>query len=384
MSAMSSRRVRVIHITECLSGRTLAVLQRTVTELDALGVSQSLIYSRRADTPARVADLFDPALELRELAPAKGSHWAFIGALRAQIGSIDRRRERVVVHLHSSKAGFIGRLLMAVKQPLVRCLYSPHGMACFSPSRRLGRPLYWGLERLAGRLPFEAVGDLVDEVDVLERLSGRKAHLLELAVGEEFFGVARSESPRPLVIARGAVRAWRDPEAFGQLSIASVVSDIDADFTWIGAGDKKREARLKASSVNLTGELSDTEVAGMFAHAWVFVQLSRQDDSPLSLYQAMAAGLPCVVSDTFANRNAITHGMSGFVVNSEADVGRYVELLLSNDVLRRRLGQAARAQAIARFGTARFREKLCQLYALADEPVASTVQPERTSVALVS
>lgn len=373
---------RVIHVTECLTGRTLAVLRRSITELDTMGVEQTLVYSRRRDTPMHVGAMFPPRIELREIAPARGAHRAFVSQLRGVLRKLTEL-DRAVIHLHSSKAGFAGRLLMAsLDQPGCRCLYSPHGLAYANPARQRGRPMYWLLEKFAGRFPFEPVADLADELWALQKLSGRRAHLLELAVGDEFFDVTPQWSARPSIVARGPVRAWRDPDAFGQLSIASVIADIHADFVWVGAGDKDREARLKSSSVTVTGELPDSQAAEIFSRAWIFMQLSKRDDSPLSLHQAMAAGVPCVVSNTYANRNAIRHGESGFIVETPDDVRRCIELLLHSAELRRRLGQTAREVARERFGRERFRQRLRQLYALPAR-TATQADYEQSPFALV-
>lgn len=366
----------VVHVTESLSGRTLAFLGGVLAELDALGVRQTLIFSRRCDTPAEVVSSFPPGVVLREIPPARHTHAAFIAALRRELRSAIADPALTAVHLHSSKAGFIGRLLLSMqpRRPL-RCLYSPHGLAYLNPVRDRGRRLYWMLERLAGRLSFEPVGGVADEVAELHKLTGRPGFLLESSVPDIYFETIRRESSRPLVVSCGPVRPCRDPDAIVDLSIAFHIEDRDVDFTWIGAGDRDHEARLRASSVKVTGQLPDAKSALVLGKAWVYVQSSQWEDLPLSLYQAMAIGLPCVVTDRFGNRDTIRHGETGLIAGNAGELRRYVQLLLDDPALRIKLGRAARVDAFQRFGRPRFRAQLQKLYSLDGCMVQRTKKP---------
>ncbi len=361
---MSSPRSHVVHVTESLSGRTFAFLMRATAELDAIGVRQTLIFSRRNETPIELVASFPRSVTLCETAPARRTHAAFVATLRAELRRVLDDPELAAVHLHSSKAGFVGRLLIAGERRPVRCLYSPHGLAYLNPTRERGRAVYKLLERLAGRLPFEPVGGVADEVAELERLSGRPGFLLESAVADDYFETIRRESARPLVVSSGPVRPCRDPDALVELSIAFHIDDREVDFTWIGAGDSDHEARLRASAVKVTGALPDAKTALILAKAWVYVQSSQWEDLPLSLYQAMAIGLPCVVTDTFGNRDTIRHGETGLIARNPHEFRRCVQMLLDDPALRLKLGRAARVDAFQRFGRPRFRDQLRKLYAL--------------------
>jgi len=66
----------------------------------------------------------------------------------------------------------------------------------------------------------------------------------------------------------------------------------------------------------VTGWRTRDQVAAHLAHAVVYLQTSRWEGLPISVIQALAAGVPCVVNDCVGNRDAVTHGLSGFVADS--------------------------------------------------------------------
>lgn len=79
----------------------------------------------------------------------------------------------------------------------------------------------------------------------------------------------------------------------------------------------------------------------------LFVLASRFEAMPMAILEAMAAGLPCVVSDVGENSRVVHHGETGFVVPSENPVAlsRALEELMLNTQQRQQMGDKALAQA---------------------------------------
>jgi glycosyltransferase involved in cell wall biosynthesis len=70
------------------------------------------------------------------------------------------------------------------------------------------------------------------------------------------------------------------------------------------------------------------------------------------LVQYMAAGLPVVASDVGANSQIVEHGVTGLLVRTHAEWVEALERLIADPGLRRRMGEAGRERAEARFSTA--------------------------------
>ncbi len=86
---------------------------------------------------------------------------------------------------------------------------------------------------------------------------------------------------------------------------------------------------------------------------------------PLSVLQALAVGVPCVVTDAVGNRDAVRQGLTGFVTNGLDEMLMAVRRVLHDDTAAPPvLGLAARQDAAERFSSASFRARLCRLYGL--------------------
>ncbi|HWE51147.1 MAG TPA: glycosyltransferase family 4 protein [Bryobacteraceae bacterium] len=129
----------------------------------------------------------------------------------------------------------------------------------------------------------------------------------------------------------------------------------------VGDGPCRGELETLAGKLIQQGKIRFTgAVASSAVHQWVqiadvFSLVSSLEGLPVSLIEAMAAGLPAVVSDIPANRQLIDPGIQGLVVepkNAEA-IGSALSAVLENPELRRSLGDAARARIGDNFSTAR-------------------------------
>jgi glycosyltransferase involved in cell wall biosynthesis len=342
----------------------LGYLEQALRELDDMGFAQTLLYSTRPDTPADVQNKLPKHVKMHELPPARGTHLDFIRTLPLSLTKLLDEPSCAVVHLHSSKAGFVGRwALRGLQRAGVRCLYSPHGLPYLNRQRRLASAVYYGLEWIAGRMsPFQPVGCGYGEADLLERLTHRPAFVLENPVADSFFEIMRAPVSPPMVISVGRACEQKAPEVFADLAVRAHIDELNTQFVWVGGGDPEREAFLRAAGVKVTGWVNSDEVHRYLSQSSVYVQTSRWEGMPLSVLQAMAAGVPCVVSDVVGNRDAVTHAKTG-LIGADADaLMRNLVTLLENPALAKKLGQAARQDALVRFSRKRFRERLLALY----------------------
>lgn len=368
----------IVHVTECLAGGMLNFLEQATQELAVAGVSQVLIYSRRPNTPADLAPRFDRRVRLVEVPGPDEGLWAYFRTLRSAIvKAIGGQRGRTTVHLHSSKAGFAGRLVMLSLPKRPRVLYSPHGLSFLDRRWWLPGQVFHALEWLASRVDTTLVGCGRSEARLLSRLSGRKARVLENAVDDSFLELTRRPPAdgRPMVLAMGRVCYQKAPEAFAALVEHLRTAKVDARFVWVGNGEAAGEERLRAAGVEITGWVDRDDVQALLSQATVFVQTSRWEGMPLSVLQALASGVPCVVTDVVGNRDAVRQGVTGFVTRRPEETLGCVLRLLEDEPLRRQFGDAARRDARRRFSSASFRARLLALYGLGSGAVQETAQP---------
>jgi glycosyltransferase involved in cell wall biosynthesis len=97
------------------------------------------------------------------------------------------------------------------------------------------------------------------------------------------------------------------------------------------------------------GSMGTAGVAAEYDAADMFVMASVEDGSALATIEAMAAGLPVIVSDQ-AGGDLVVDGVNGFVVPAR-DAGALaarMEQLIADPELRARMGAAAAASAVTR------------------------------------
>ncbi len=359
--------LRIIHATECLAAGTLQVMRALAGVLDAAGAAQVILYSRREESPPDVAAQFPAAVRLIEVPPARGNHAAFVRGFTRALRHECAHWAPTHVHLHSSKAGFVGRFALR-RQSQLKVLYSPHGLSFLDNARPVANALRYGLERMASQWNATPVACGTGEGELLAKLTQRRAFVLENPVDDAFFSVSDAARQGRTVVTVGRISRQKAPERFAEMARRVLALHPDVRFVWVGDGDPHGRAQLEAAGCEVTGWVDKPGVLDHLARADVYLQTSRWEGMPLSVIQAMAAGLPCIVTDVVGNRDAVEHGVSGYVVASEVHMAEHTVALLDDETARRTLGKASRLTAKNRFSAEVFAARVRALYGLVQEP----------------
>jgi glycosyltransferase involved in cell wall biosynthesis len=170
----------------------------------------------------------------------------------------------------------------------------------------------------------------------------------------------------PTIITVGRFNAPKDP-----LTLVGALTQLaPGSFRATLVGDGPDRAAVAAAvrqagldrTVELTGERHD--VPALLAGADMFVLSSLSEGLPISVLEAMAAGLPVVASAVGDVPEAVADGKSGLLVppGDPAALAGALRRLLADADLRRRFGAAARERALELFDLPRFQEAHVRLY----------------------
>jgi glycosyltransferase involved in cell wall biosynthesis len=116
--------------------------------------------------------------------------------------------------------------------------------------------------------------------------------------------------------------------------------------------------------VTFGGQVSQTELPRWYHWADVYVSPSHVDGTSVSLLEALASGLPCLVSDIPGNREWVSEGQNGWLF-PDGDVDGLAAKILQAADQRQALpgiGSAARAVAEERADWTKNAAKLMQAY----------------------
>ncbi len=144
-------------------------------------------------------------------------------------------------------------------------------------------------------------------------------------------------SPATVLVGTVALlKQEKRPEFF--VEIAEIIHqeyDTQIEFVWVGDGIKRNEvfhllSKDKKNYIHFPGASSD--IPSCLAAFNVFVLTSAYEGMSNSLLEAMAVGLPCVVTDVPGNRELIVSSQAGLLVdsNSPEDFARTIVELIND------------------------------------------------------
>ncbi len=151
---------------------------------------------------------------------------------------------------------------------------------------------------------------------------------------------------------------------------------VEVELVVIGDGPRRPDLERQAATLGLSarttfvGALGAAQVADELARADVFVSASYAEGLPVSIMEAMAAGLPVVATQVGGVAELVETGVTGTLVRP-GDVDQLAEAvgrLLADGDRRARLGAAGRRAVVERHDVGREAARLQRL--MADPPAA--------------
>jgi len=273
-----------------------------------------------------------------------------------------------VVHVHSSKAGFLGRLAAKLALCGAKVIYSPHALAC------LDSRFYWWLERGAAMATDVMVAVSPSEAEDILRLRlipPHRVRCIPVCIRDESeYPAVCSKQRGALVVACGRICRQKQPLLFFEAARAILAKSPGVRFRWIGDYGDDREAeevrRLRdtdplAAKVEISGwtPAPDAEIAA----AQVFCMTSRYESFGYVTADAMMMGVPVVGVRTSGTRDLVIDGQTGLLCGDSAvEIANSVERLLGDPVLRDHLSAAARQQVLSNFSRPRMLGAISNLY----------------------
>ena len=296
-----------------------------------------------------------------------------------RLGRIVRDVKPDLVHLHSSKAGFAGRLALRGRLPTV---FQPHAWS-FEAVRGPVRPAALAWERSAARW-----ATVILCVSDAERARGEEHGIhaswrvirngvdvdLWLAASDEDRSAARQRlglDERPTVVCVGRLARQKGQDVLLEAwpSVTSVVPE--ARLALVGDGpDLEKLRRAADDSVLFAGQTED--VADWLAAADVVAFPSRWEGMSIALLEAMARGRSIVASDVPGASEALGETSQLMPPEDPAALAEAIAARLSDRSRSAAEGRAARARVEQTFPLRSTRDSVAELYA---ELVSSSTEP---------
>lgn len=307
-------------------------------------------------------------------------------ALRAvrRLGGLIGRHRRVVVHAHvTARAGFWREgaflaLAAATRCPLIIQLHGG-GFERFhddasTPARALIRAL---LERAACVIvPCDSLRLWVHGVARNARVACMPIPIVPQNRAADRPGAAGRAN---MVLFLGRLEERKGVFELLEALAAMRAAVPDVRLVCAGEGDRAPVASYAqrlgiADAVKLTGWVGPSGKRALFENAAALVLPSFEEGLPVSLLEAMAAGVPVIAAAVGGIPEVVVDGVSGFLVapGDKAAIARLMKKLLLEPALGDRIGAAARESVSLRFAPERALSRLEEIYA--DAGVSALLQ----------
>jgi glycosyltransferase involved in cell wall biosynthesis len=259
-------------------------------------------------------------------------------------------RTSALVHLHSSKAGVVGRLAVAsLGRQRPACVFTPHGWSWLVGGALA--PAYREIERIMFPLATAVVAVSDEERSNGEKVLGPRAN--QIRVNPNGVDVSRfcpegpiaERSGAPLVVCVGRLCRARGPDV--AVSALAVMRTPQARLRLVGTGEDWVAIENRARDLGLVDRVEMVgfrpDPAPELRAADVVVVPSRYDGMALVLLEAMACGAAIVA--TRVPGSSVLEGVGQLVpVEDPRGLARAVDALLADPDRRRLLGRAARSR----------------------------------------
>ena len=216
-----------------------------------------------------------------------------------------------VIHLHSSKAGVIGRVASRLYSK-AKVFYTPH---CFSFLRKdvseKKRKLYWNIEKYSQRFfggITIACGD--SEHDYASKFG--TSYLIRNGLDTNSLNHIPRKIPHQItrIGTIGRLSPQKNPELFNSIAL----SFPEIEFIWIGGGEM--QDKLTAKNIKSLGWLNRDDALREIAKVDLYIQTSLWEGLPFTIIEAMVLERPVLANNVDGNKDAIIHGENGFLCDN--------------------------------------------------------------------
>src|ERR1051326_2300672 len=274
-----------------------------------------------------------------------------------EIAKLIKQQRPDIVHLNSTKAGFLGSLTKPFHK--AKIIFTAHGFRHLEPLSPLSRWFYKFLEKLSSRFR--------DSIITIPETDRRSAIAASIISQNKISTIHNGLAPVPFLTREQAKRELNIPPdkfVFGTIAnfyktkgldvlvdaISRLNMRVRSRYHFVLIGDGPEFLNLKSKILNLN--LNNIRLPGKITRANMllpafdaFVLPSRKEGFPYALLEAMQAGLPIIASKTGGIGEAL--GDAGWLVPPEdaASLARALAWIADDAEARRTLSQKAQKRA---------------------------------------
>lgn len=277
-----------------------------------------------------------------------------------------RRYKPDLLHAHSFKAGMVGRIAALLAG--TSSLFTAHGWA-FTPGVSSGQRVFgFVIEFMLSRITKGVIAVSRHDFELAKKshtVSSDKLYLVQNCADLTDVASKPEEEPVKLISIGRLAPACKNQQMLLQV-MAALPASVTLTIVGEGAHRPLLEERIDqlglADRVTLPGKVED--IRPYLSSSQIFVLSSDYEGLPLSVLEAICAGLPVVATDVGGVSEAVVDGETGYLVprGDVALFGQRLMQLIDNPGRRKEMGARGRQRYEAYFKPEQFLDKTAGIY----------------------
>ncbi len=313
-------------------------------ELRRLGHEVTVITGAQGIFTDQLRQAEIPCVQVRSLVRPVRPHRDVAAFL--QLSSVLCQLKPDVLCAHTAKAGLLGRAVARLFD--IPCVFTPHGWSMFDRNSLKWNPLFCGAERLAGHLGARVINVCDFERQFAEQCRVCPSDKLEVVhngIAEiPLTRVYSLDTQPPLIVMVARFAAQKDHATL--LQALSGLLCLKWRLLLVGEGELEPQVTAQVAALGLSDRIRilppETNIARLLMEAQIYVLSSHFEALPISILEAMRAGLPVVATDVGGISESVRHEETGLLAR-HGDVHHLREALaqlIAHPAIRRALGNA--------------------------------------------
>lgn len=262
-----------------------------------------------------------------------------------QVIRIIQKEKPDIIHCHSAKGGFIGR--MAGFLTRTKTFYTPHAFSFLSTQNKIKKRIYLFLERMARLDSFLLACSGSEKELGMEQVhyKEKKAYVWSNSVPDaQTVPPSGLKETSPYICYIGRPSYQKNP-----FFLVNVIREVhkaypNIRFYILGVGyyspDLDQMKRMIAqyqleNAIELFPWLSHDETMGYVKNSLFYLTTSRYEGLPLAVIEAMSLGKCIVASDVLGNKDCVKDGYNGYLLPLQENLfaKKIIELIGHPDLM---------------------------------------------------
>ncbi|MFY7838718.1 MAG: glycosyltransferase [Lacibacter sp.] len=343
--------MRIVHVVEPFASGVVTFVKSLVEHLPE--DYHIVIHGERPEVMERaeVKKLFPPTQVkfIHWKSAQRGLHLVKDTRALFELYTILKRFRSVdAVHLHSSKSGFLGRLVcrwLNIKQ----VIYTPNGAPFLVKDSRIKRALYKQLELIGNSFGGKVVCVSASEAEAYRNLGIQATYINNGTITVKPVRNADHTAGKFIIAFSGRILTQKNPKRFNKIA-EQFLAYSNVEFVWIGDGADRE--LLTSPNIRITGWLQEEAVKKELSKAALYLSTADYEGLSFGVLDAMALSKPLILSNCTGNKDIIRYGVNGDLYDSVEQACTQILYYINNPYMLEAMGTYSKSLCSTEFNAA--------------------------------